>query len=72
MSVQIRRDQLTQVVLGCDFFERVDVKRVDIKNFRNSEDVPDFSFFLCFYVLGLVEILFACMCASVHVRIKDE
>jgi hypothetical protein len=35
--------------LGCDFFERVDVKRVDIKNFRNSEEVPVFVYFM-FYV----------------------
>ena len=31
-----------------DFFERVRIKRVDIKISRNTEDVPVFSFILCF------------------------
>ncbi len=57
--------------LGCDFFERVGVKRVDIKFYRNIEDVPVFLFILCF-MSGLVEILLVRMCASAHVRIKYE
>ena len=57
------------IELGCDFFERVRIKRVDIKFSRNTEDVPVFSFFLCF-MSGLVEILLDRRCASTHVDIK--